>query len=184
MGAGLTHSPEELKLELTQNPALRGLEFVDPPHFTCRPDRLEQLEFCPVSFSFVDPGGETRARLLRKRKVWLFGKALQLSVPPVRPAFAQCTRCQKLGHTSKGCKAPVVCAHCARNHSTTHHRSRCPDCATEAILAEQDCPHPPICANCQGAHHATDAMCSSRKKYAPEPADEDDSTDSAMSEGS
>ena len=73
---GATHTPEELWLELFQNPAFRGLEIVDPPHFTCRQDQLPELEFCPVSFSFVDPAGETRARLLKKRRVWLFGQAV------------------------------------------------------------------------------------------------------------
>ena len=169
------HTPEDLKLELLQNQALRGLEFVDPPHFACRPERLEQLAYCPVSFSFIDPGGETRARLLKKRRVWLFGQAFHLSVPPVRPAFAQCLRCQKLGHTHKGCKAQPTCAHCAGHHQTTQHRSRCPDCASEAVPKEQDCPHPFTCANCEGNHQATDVACPRRRKYATTTTAADDS---------
>ena len=177
---GATHTPEELRLELFQNPAFRGLEIVDPPHFTCRQDRLPELEFCPVSFSFVDPAGETRARLLKKRRVWLFGQALQLSVPPVRPALAQCDRCQKLGHTSKGCKAQTTCAYCAGRHATKHHRSRCTDCATDAIPVDQDCPHPPYCANCKGIHQATDPVCPNKKKYAATAAKDSATPDPSM----
>ena len=177
---GATHTPEELRLELFQNPAFRGLEIVDPPHFTCRQDRLPELEFCPVSFSFVDPAGETRARLLKKRRVWLFGQALQLSVPPVRPALAQCDKCQKLGHTSKGCKAQTTCAYCAGRHATKHHRSRCTDCATDAIPVDQDCPHPPYCANCKGIHQATDPVCPNKKKYAATAAKDSAAPDPSM----
>ena len=180
MTEGATYSSEVLLDELLQNPVLKGLEFVIPPHYTCDPDRLPKLEFCPVSFTFTDLTGETRARLLKKPRVWLFGKAFRLSVPPQRPAFTQCTKCQALGHTSTRCKAPAKCAYCAGKHATTHHRARCLECAREAIPADQACPHPLICANCKGEHMSTSRDCPRRKKYAPEPADDSSASSEDM----
>lgn len=162
----------ELLTELMQNAALKGLEFVVPPQFACQPGRLSELEFCPVAFSFVDRAGEIRARLLQSPRVWLFGHKLRLSVPPVRPAFSQCTKCQALGHTSKGCKAQRTCAHCAGKHATAQHRTKCANCAQDAVPATEDCPHPTKCSNCNGDHMATSSACPKRKKYANAPADD------------
>ena len=113
----------------------------------------------------------------QKRKVVVRG---QERCPPVRPALAQCDKCQKLGHTSKGCKAQTTCAYCAGRHATKHHRSRCTDCATDAIPVDQDCPHPPYCANCKGIHQATDPVCPNKKKYAATAAKDSAAPDPSM----
>ena len=160
---------ETLQHELLSNHALRGVELVDAPHFSCNPDKLDSLEFCPVQFTFIDPDGSVRAKLLSNHHVWLFGEHKSLRVPPVRPAFAQCEKCQALGHTKTGCKAQPVCAHCAGRHLTSKHRSLCPECASAALPKETPCPHPHTCANCKEAHMATDASCPRHKKYARPP---------------
>ena len=125
----------------------------------------KNLLFCPVGITFTDHNAEVRTRLLKKRWVWLFGRRCPIQIPPVRPAFAQCDKCQVLGHTSKGCKAQPRCARCAGKHTTKNHRACCAQCAQAALPADQECPHPPHCANCNGVHQATAEHCKMRRKY-------------------
>lgn len=48
---GAAYSEATLLEEIRSNPALKNLEFTNPPHFACRPDRLAdpKLEYCPVT---------------------------------------------------------------------------------------------------------------------------------------
>lgn len=166
---GRLYTPEDLRTEILGNSRLKNLNFHITPHFACSAAKLESLEYAPVEFQFFDNKGEIRDSLLkpRLRTVYLFGSPYRLSVPPIRPAFSQCTRCQALGHTSTGCKAPVKCAHCAERHATNKHRNLCKDCAFYGVPAEVSCTHNFYCANCTGNHAATSVDCPLRKKYAP-----------------
>ncbi|KAI5116419.1 hypothetical protein M0805_001013 [Coniferiporia weirii] len=143
---------------------LCNLDFVIPPHFATLTENLVNLKQCPVSFSFADPDSQVRVRLLKRPRVWLFGTSLQLSVPPIRPSLTQCERCQALGHGTKGCKAPAMCAKCAGNHRTINHRKSCADCATKANESDL-CPHPRHCRNCGGDHPATFSTCPKKRRF-------------------
>ena len=51
---------------------------------------------------------------------------------------------------------------------------------TDAIPVDQDCPHPPYCANCKGIHQATDPVCPNKKKYAATAAKDSAAPDPSM----
>lgn len=190
-GQRTTYTQEALLAEFNSNPILSDLQYIVPPHYTAQSDALEKenLEICPVIFTFADrEKGEIRAKLLKKPTVWLFGLRFRLSIPPMRPGFSQCDRCQALGHSSRGCKAPITCAYCAGPHATKYHRSKCPTCAQEAVPAGTPCSHPRLCANCQGTHRSTSVKCPLRRKYGPSPNDDEsdsdsDSADDTMEQG-
>lgn len=64
----------------------------------------------------------------------------------------QCYRCFKIGHPAVYCREEEsACAHCAR---TGHLADSCPSGDSA-----------PRCANCGGAHLATDILCSSRTSF-------------------
>lgn len=69
-----------------------------------------------------------------------------------RTNYAQCFRCQQLGHTKSYCGNEPKCVKCAQNHET------------------QDCPdkekqNAPKCANCKGQHTANYSQCPQLLKY-------------------
>ncbi|KAI5116891.1 hypothetical protein M0805_005161 [Coniferiporia weirii] len=161
---GKIFTPTQLLLEVKHNPALRNLDFVIPPHFATPAENVSNLKQCPVSFSFTDPDGQVRTRLLKKPHIWLFGTSLQLLVPPVRPGLTQCEHCQALSHGTKGCKAPAMCTKCASNHCTINHRKSCADCATEANESDL-CPHPHHCHHCGGDHPTTFSACPKKRRF-------------------
>lgn len=170
------HRQEVLIQELKANPPLSRISFLDVA-FTTPPERLLQtgnnaLMNCPVRITFEDPKGELTKCLLAKPSIWLFGKRLRIQYRHPRPPFIQCTRCQALGHTDKGCKAQPHCGICDALHRTSDHRARCTDCAKESIAADRACPHPPLCHNCKGEHRATDPSCPLRRRYRQAPADD------------
>ena len=120
-----------------------------------------------VSLTFENSKGALRDALLKTPTVYLFGKRLKITYRHPRPPFSQCSKCQALGHASKGCKAASRCAHCDGQHRTQDHRARCKLCAQEGIPAETDCPHLKKCHNCGGRHEAMDIACPKRRKYRP-----------------
>ena len=181
---GRTYSEKELLEELQSNRLLKDLNFHIAPHFACNPTKLPTLEHAPVEFQFFDNKGEIRNNLLlpRRRTIYMFGSPFRLSIPPIRPAFSQCTRCQALGHTSTGCKAPVKCEFCAEHHASHRHRASCRACIDSGATDDVPCNHPRFCANCSENHAATSVECPLRKKYARPISDESEASSDDMEE--
>ncbi|KAL5523430.1 hypothetical protein ACEPAG_7603 [Sanghuangporus baumii] len=161
---------EEVFAELQANPVFQNVHLAHPPYYTARPERLTEkgeraVITCPINITFNDPRGEVHDRLINKPLVYLFGRRLRVTYRPPRPPFTQCTRCQALGHTAKGCRSPPQCSHCNQQHKTQDHWTKCRMCAAEGIPAGTDCSHPKTCHNCKDNHAAMDPICPKRKKF-------------------
>ncbi|KAF9486844.1 hypothetical protein BDN71DRAFT_1374349, partial [Pleurotus eryngii] len=73
-----------------------------------------------------------------------------------KPKFLQCNHCQGLGHPTRTCTKPFVCAKCTQRHKTTDHHLNC-----SSILGggSTSCHCSLRCTNCDGEHWATDQSC-------------------------
>jgi len=67
---------------------------------------------------------------------------LSLSVRPYFRNPQRCFKCQKFGHSSKGCAGPEICSRC----SVTGHDGK-------------ECTNEEHCANCKGEHQASSKNC-------------------------
>lgn len=74
----------------------------------------------------------------------LFNALVFVELRSKSSSVVRCKRCQLTGHTRNYCHVTPKCAHCSQNHTGT----RCPRLAS-----------PPLCANCQGPHAASDKRC-------------------------
>lgn len=165
----------DLLAELLVNRSIRESDLASTISYTKPYDKIDSsLQNCPVTFWVHDKDGTTSQRILAK-PIFLFGKRLRVTRYRNLPSLSQCTRCQKLGHTAKGCKAPVACAICGLGHKTENHRQQCRQCAAEAATSAE-CPHPSCCVNCLGAHPATTSrsLCKAKRRYARAPEDNPD----------
>ena len=90
------------------------------------------------------------------KRIQLFAAPLRVAVRKVPPRTPQCGRCFGF-HRQERCTRSQRCAECAAPTHTTeeHNASRRPGCA----VSPDACKCPPCCANCAGAHKATDKSC-------------------------
>ncbi|KAF7440425.1 hypothetical protein PC9H_000770 [Pleurotus ostreatus] len=161
---GQPWEPVALGVMLRRNPILKNTQFTQEPRFVTNP--IEGLPTqSPIVFAFEDPDG-TRARAIMKTPIYMGGVLCPTRLWKEKPKFLQCDRCQGLGHPTRTCTKPFVCAKCAQRHKTTDHHLNC-----SSILGggSTSCRCSLRCANCDGEHWATDQSCPEKRKFSTAP---------------
>ncbi|KAH9886489.1 hypothetical protein C8Q73DRAFT_616933, partial [Cubamyces lactineus] len=76
------------------------------------------------------------------------------------PKVPQCGSYLAWGHVASVCRSPTdVCDRCAGPHHVRLHNTLAACCEERPDRLSSDCPHPPRCRNCKGAHYASDRSC-------------------------
>jgi hypothetical protein len=160
-------STDHLIDELTRNPDLKGLNFIEKPRWFFRERRRDQEQ---VVFTIFDPQNEITPKILRTAP-FMFGKRCRARKFDSRPMLRQCDRCHKLGHSLERCPRPdslIRCRICGNGHATEDHDLRC---LTKMSHKTRGCDCPPKCFNCKDAgksatgHNAYDPQCPLRLQY-------------------
>lgn len=114
-------------------------------------------------------------RILERGQIGIDNQVFYVGEYRHMPRLEQCNRCQAFDHQTHWCEAPLPsCRVCAGPHQTKDHPdcTRCPPRRQgpleEGEEAPAPCPHKQYkCANCGGAHAASNRDCPHRQQQIP-----------------
>ena len=178
---GSLASSEQLHEELSHNPGYQGLTILSMPRWL-KADVSLDAAHASITFAFLDEDG-SHMRSFLSHPPSLFGERTKCKKFESKQLLRQCKRCHALGHEVSQCSRPktlVVCAICARGHTTEKHASLCP---TKQKHTSVCCSCPVSCFNCKAkglraaGHIVTDLCCPLRKHYRTETRRSGDTSD-------
>jgi hypothetical protein len=146
---------EKLKAELETYNSIG--ELACRPRYLSRPERRQGKANTSVVISLENRHQGAANHILRRGIMAMGVHHKTEKFYSARP-WDQCPKCQGFGHQWQRCQARIACRICAQNHETRYHE--CNMCATKG----KTCPYSKlVCANCGGAHVASDPKCEAKE---------------------
>jgi hypothetical protein len=131
--------------------AFNGLNPITKPVWLSSPENRAKKMHGSVLLAFES---KIEAEKALRNRLQIAGISVRTTEFILARPTDQCHRCQQFGHNERTCKKDPKCPICADNHPKRLHH--CHICTSRG----EKCIHSKIkCANCLGAHEATDKSC-------------------------
>ena len=173
-GSGSIYDSKRLTQELRDAHAIfRNMKFTQEPRFLATREQILGHEHKSVLICFEDTNGQVWNDL-KATRFNMFAKPITFIEFNDKPTLQVCLKCHSYDHSGaeNKCKATALCAICAREHSTSKHKTYCPSSCKGSLLSAP-VTHAKTCGACKRLndkairwdHEFNDRACPLRARY-------------------